>query len=72
MAIAGSVTSVFLGIWSILFSWVTALAAINALIGLCFAFWGFQSRRSRLAVVGTVLCGTGGFLSLFFLFRGTG
>lgn len=48
----GAVTAVFLGCWSILFSFLSYLSIINALLGLGFAIWGLSSGKRRLAMVG--------------------
>jgi len=65
-AVAGAVTAVFLGIWSIIFSFFTGLAVINALLGMVFAVWGMFSTRITLAVVGLVLCCAGFLMTLIF------
>ena len=68
-AVAGSVTSVFLGVWSIIFSFFTGLAVINAMLGIAFAVWGLFSNRSTLAVIGLILCCAGFLMTLIFAAR---
>ncbi len=65
-AVAGAVASVFLGSWSLLFSWLTSLAVINALLGMNFGLWGLRSTRPYLSVAGIVLSVAGFMATLWF------
>ncbi len=68
-AVAGAVTAVFLGVWSIIFSFFTGLAVLNAMLGIAFAVWGMFSTRSTLAIVGLLLCCAGFVMTMVFVAR---
>ncbi len=61
----GAVTSVFLGCWAILFSFLSYLSIVNAVLGMAFALWGLSSGKRRLAMAGFGLSLLGLVLTIF-------
>lgn len=55
-AVGGAVSSLVLGIWSIVGSFVTSLSVINAVLGLILGAWGLSSNKHRIAGIGICLC----------------
>lgn len=63
-AVGGAVSSLVLGIWSIIGSFITTLSVINAFLGLLLGVWGFSSSKRWMAKIGTLLCLVGIFFSV--------
>jgi len=56
MAMGGTVTSLFLGVFSAALAIFWPPAALVAVLGLAMGLWGLSSPRRNLALVGMLLC----------------
>lgn len=56
MAMGGTVTSLFLGIFAAILALFWPPAALVAVLGLGMGIWGLSSSRRNLALVGMLLC----------------
>jgi len=65
----GVVGAIVLGVWTIVGSFITPLAAINGFLGLILGFWGMTSRLRQWALFGMLLSAVGILLCIFDICR---